>query len=105
MDPAVEWTLIGLSLVNRRAQLLEFDDTWQTAYDPYAFIRDAWLQRRVNRVRVGNMADADPLEGFEDPEAMDDAESPPDQPPVEGASNSATSLIPASETTAGGTLL
>jgi phospholipid-binding lipoprotein MlaA len=105
VDPAVEWTLIGLSLVNRRAQFLEFDDTWQSAYDPYAFIRDAWLQRREYRVRDGNMPDADPLEGLEDPEAMDDVEPPPDQPPVEGASSSATSLMPASETTAGGRLL
>jgi len=105
VDPAVEWTLIGLSLVNRRAQFLEFDDTWQSAYDPYAFIRDAWLQRREYRVRDGNMPDADPLEGLEDPEAMDDMEPPPDQPPVEGASSSATSLMPASETTAGGRLL
>lgn len=110
VDPAVEWTLIGLSLVNRRAQLLEFDDTWQSAYDPYAFIRDAWVQRREYRVRDGNMPDADPLEGFEDPDAMDDAEAAPpaeplpDQAPVDGASSSATSLMPASETTAGGTL-
>ncbi len=105
VDPAVEWALIGLSLVNRRAQFLEFDDTWQSAYDPYAFIRDAWLQRREYRVRDGDMPDADPLEGFEDPEAMDDAQPPPDQPPVEGASSSATSLMPASETIAGGALL
>jgi phospholipid-binding lipoprotein MlaA len=103
VDPAVEWTLIGLSLVNRRAQLLEFDDTWQGAYDPYAFIRDAWLQRREYRVRDGDVPDADPLEGFEDPEPGED--SPPGQPPAEGASSSATSLIPASEATAGGTLL
>jgi phospholipid-binding lipoprotein MlaA len=103
VDPAVEWTLIGLSLVNRRAQLLEFDDTWQGAYDPYAFIRDAWLQRREYRVRDGNVPDADPLEGFEDPEETED--SPPGQPPADGASSSATSLIPASEATAGGTLL
>ncbi len=120
VDPVVEWTLIGLSLVNRRAQFLEFDETWERAYDPYAFIRDAWIQRREYRVRDGNVADGDPLEGLEDPEALEDPgpaevapppgdtpapEPAPDQPPAEGASSSATSLMPASEAIAGGTLL
>ncbi len=118
VDPAVEWTLIGLSLVDRRAQLLEFDESWQGAYDPYAFIRDAWLQRREYRVRDGDVPETDPLEGLKDPEAMEEAEppgeaappeaappgeEPPDQPPAGGESSSSTSLMPASETTAGGT--
>jgi phospholipid-binding lipoprotein MlaA len=118
VDPAVEWTLIGLSLVNRRAQFLEFDETWERAYDPYAFIRDAWLQRREYRVRDGDVAVGDPLEGLEDPAEFEDpgpaevappAGDPPppgpaDQPPRAGAISSATSLMPASEATADGTL-
>jgi phospholipid-binding lipoprotein MlaA len=107
VEPAVEWAMIGLSLVNRRAQFLEFDDTWATAYDPYAFIRDAWLQRREYRVRDGDAGDADPLEGLEDPEPPEDpagAAPPPDQPSAEGPSSSVTSLMRASEATAGGTL-
>ena len=116
VDPAVEWTLIGLSLVNRRAQFLEFDETWERAYDPYAFIRDAWLQRREYRVRDGDVAMGDPLEGLEDPEDFEDpgpaevappAGDPPpsgpaDQPPDTAGISSETSLMPASETTAGG---
>ena len=119
VDPAVEWTLIGLSLVNRRAQFLEFDETWERAYDPYAFIRDAWLQRREYRVRDGNVAESairsrTGPEPLEDPGPAEVAPPPgdtpapepaPDQPPAEGASSSATSLMPASEATAGGTLL
>jgi len=115
VDPAVEWTLIGLSLVNRRSQFLEFDETWQTAYDPYAFIRDAWVQRREYRVRDGNIGESDPLEGLEDPEPLEDpgpaevappsGAASPDQPPAGGEISSATSLMPASEATAGGTLL
>lgn len=118
VDPAVEWTLIGLSLVNRRAQFLEFDETWERAYDPYAFIRDAWLQRREYRVRDGDVAMGDPLEGLEDPEDFEDpgpaevappAGDPPpsgpaDQPPDTAGISSETSLMPASETTAGGRL-
>lgn len=116
VDPAVEWTLIGLSLVNRRAQFLEFDETWERAYDPYAFIRDAWLQRREYRVRDGDVAVSDPLEGLEDPEDFEDPgpgevapptgdpppAAPADQPPDTTGISSETSLMPASETTAGG---
>jgi phospholipid-binding lipoprotein MlaA len=121
VEPAVEWTLIGLSLVNRRAQFLEFDETWQRAYDPYAFIRDAWLQRREYRVRDGNVAESEPLEDpglLEDPGPAEVAppagtppvetpppETPPaNQPSAAGDSSSETSLMPASEATAGGTL-
>ncbi len=121
VDPAVEWTLIGLSLVNRRAQFLEFDETWERAYDPYAFIRDAWLQRREYRVRDGNVAEPDPLEDpglLEDPgpaEVAPPADAPTDKPPADtppadqpsaaGDSSSETSLMPASEMTADGTLM
>lgn len=110
VEPAVEWTLIGLSLVNRRAQFLEFDATWESAYDPYAFVRDAWLQRREYRVHDGNVGDADPLEGLDDPEALEDpgpdeaAAPPDDQPPADPVSSSETSLMPASDVTAGGRL-
>jgi phospholipid-binding lipoprotein MlaA len=109
VDPAVEWTLIGLSLVNRRAQFLEFDATWTSAYDPYAFIRDAWLQRREYRVRDGRVDDTSPLEGLEDPEPPEDpgpaeVAPPADQRPAVGPSSSATSPMPASEVTADGTL-
>ncbi len=97
VDTTTEWALVGLSFVNRRAELLPFDESYQSAYDPYAFIRDAWLQRREYQVKDGEVADDIPLEEFEDP-----AEPEAAQPPAEGASNSATSLIPASEATAGG---
>jgi phospholipid-binding lipoprotein MlaA len=121
VEPAVEWTLIGLSLVNRRAQFLEFDETWERAYDPYGFIRDAWLQRREYRVRDGDVAESDPMEDpglLEDPgpaEVAPPADTPPvetppaETPPADQASavrdsSSETSLMPASETTAGGRL-
>jgi phospholipid-binding lipoprotein MlaA len=126
LDSTTEWALVGISLVNRRAKLLAFDDTYAAAYDPYAFIRNAWLQRREYQVKDGEVEDDIPLDeygDFEDPEAQEapqgpagapetpetpetppeDAAPEPTQPPAEGASNSATSLIPASEATAGGT--
>jgi phospholipid-binding lipoprotein MlaA len=125
-DSTTEWALVGLSFVNRRAELLPFDASVDSAYDRYAFVRNAWLQRREYQVKDGDVADDIPLDEFEDPEsgapeapgtpaeppppageAPADAAPPPapadDQPPGTGASSSATSLMPASEATAPGT--
>ncbi len=110
LDTTTEWALVGLSLVNRRAELLPFDATYESAYDQYAFIRDAWLQRREYQVRDGDVEDDIPLEELEeleDPAEIEESaprssEPPPDQP-GEAASSSATSLMPASEASAGGT--
>ena len=47
------WVNTGLWLmrgVDRRARLLPLDATVQSAYDPYAFIRNAYLQNRDFRV-------------------------------------------------------
>lgn len=119
LDTTTEWVLVGISFVNRRAELLPFDATYESAYDQYAFIRDAWLQRREYQVRDGEVEDEIPLEELEEAaedEALEDAAGPPPpdvppeageapapQPPEAGASSSATSLIPASEASAAGT--
>jgi phospholipid-binding lipoprotein MlaA len=132
LDSTTEWALIGLSFVNRRAELLPFDASLDAAYDRYAFIRNAWLQRRQYQVKDGDVPDDVPLEDFGDPEdpaaagavAPPESAAPPDepagpanpepgetpaaspledQPPATGASSSATSLMPASDAMAGGT--
>jgi phospholipid-binding lipoprotein MlaA len=126
VDSGVRWGLAGLSVVNRRAELLSFDGSISAAYDPYAFVRNAWLQRREYQVKDGNVPDDIPLdessdEPLVDPETgetvvvpTEDAapapapapeETPPPQPPEAGASSSVTSLMPASEDTAGGRFL
>ena len=109
IDNNVEWTLAGISLVHRRSELLPFDAQFDAAYDRYAFIRNAWLQRREYQVKDGDVPDDIPLDELEDLEDPAEPEVPPaeeppaaTQPPEDGASNSATSLIPASEETAGG---
>ena len=43
----VTYGLWGLDLVKSRASLLLLDRTLKTAFDPYAFIRDAYLQHRA----------------------------------------------------------
>ena len=40
--------------IQMRAQLLDADSFLQTAYDPYAFVRDAWRQNRLNKIYDGN---------------------------------------------------
>ena len=54
--------------------LLSLDDALNQAYDPYAFMRNAYLQRREYLVTDGE-AEEEPLEEF--PEDEPAAESPP----------------------------
>lgn len=42
------------SIVVRRAALLPLTDEFEGAYDPYALMRDAWLQRREYEIYDGN---------------------------------------------------
>ncbi len=58
--------LWGLTFIDERASLLSLDDTLKRTYDPYAFIRDAYLQRRAYLVSDGKATDDAPLV---DPEA------------------------------------
>jgi len=66
-------------LVDKRAALLPLDETLKGVYDPYAFIRDAYLQRRAYLVSDGKVTE----EPLVDPEAdIPDADKPPpDKPP------------------------
>lgn len=52
---AVEWSLWGLDLINRRAGLLRIERALaDSQIDPYAFQRSAYLQQRRNLVNDGN---------------------------------------------------
>ena len=46
-------------LLQRRAALLPRDSDILNAYDPYTFIRDAWLQNREYRIFDGNPPEPD----------------------------------------------
>jgi phospholipid-binding lipoprotein MlaA len=41
--------------VNTRAGLLDTDPLIDSAYDPYAFVRSAWLQRREYQIHGGKV--------------------------------------------------
>ena len=56
-----DWIKYGLylpDLTDRRAQLLPLDETLKNVYDPYAFVRDAFLQRRAYLVSDGKVTEA-----------------------------------------------
>jgi phospholipid-binding lipoprotein MlaA len=81
------WISLGLSIVDKRARLLPLDAALARAYDPYAFIRDAYIQRRLYQVWDGNIPErflppeADDFEDdFEDDPATLEEESVPNEP-------------------------
>jgi len=64
-DPYVRWGLTGLDLVDTRAGLLQTDDVLRRSFDPYGFVRNAYLQRRQFQVYDGNPPEEP---GFEEEE-------------------------------------
>jgi phospholipid-binding lipoprotein MlaA len=75
----VSYGLYGVSALDTRAGLLSLDETLRKVFDPYAFIRDAYLQRRAYLVSDGKVTE----EVLEDPGAdAPDSATPPTQPPA-----------------------
>jgi len=64
------WFSLGLQLVDQRSRLLPLDRMLSETYDPYAFIRDAYLQRRVSLVYDGDP----PADAVDDDDDADWAE-------------------------------
>jgi len=69
-----EWGVRVIGIVHSRSELLPLDETLQRAYDPYVFIRDAWVQQREFNVFDGNP----PPETLED--VMEDETEEPQVP-------------------------
>jgi phospholipid-binding lipoprotein MlaA len=67
-------------LLDQRAGLLELDAQLERSYDRYAFIRNAWIQRREYQVKDGNVDDQS-LELEEEFKDGPDAASTPDAEP------------------------
>jgi phospholipid-binding lipoprotein MlaA len=70
-----EWGERVIGIVHTRSELLPLDDTLQRTYDPYAFIRDAWVQQREFNVYDGNP----PPETLEDVMEEEGLEEAPQQ--------------------------
>jgi len=88
-------------VVDKRAGLLSTDATVDAAFDRYAFIRNAWLQRREYQVLDGDVPEQ-PLEDLEDPGEPEPPEQPADQPVPASASSPSTSPMRASVLSASG---
>jgi len=73
-DPYVDWGLWAAEKLETRASLLSLDPELDRTYDPYAFIRNAWIQRRQYEVRDG--------EGNDNPDADAEADAAAEEPPA-----------------------
>lgn len=72
-----EVAIRAVSIVHDRADLLSIEQTLRNAYDPYAFMRDAWIQQREFAIFDGNP----PPEVLEEEEPMDE-DTPVEEPPA-----------------------
>jgi phospholipid-binding lipoprotein MlaA len=75
-NSTVKYSLYGMYLVEKRQALLPLDETLKHVYDPYAFIRDAYLQRRAYLVSDGKITE----EPLVDPDAGQDPDKPAPPP-------------------------
>jgi phospholipid-binding lipoprotein MlaA len=71
-----EWGMRGLDILHSRSELLSLDPTLQSTFDPYAFMRDAFVQQREYVIFDGNP----PPEQLEDFEEEAPAEEPAPAP-------------------------
>ncbi|NBB92367.1 MAG: VacJ family lipoprotein [Gammaproteobacteria bacterium] len=73
--------LIGLNVIQLRHSLLPLDEDIRSAFDPYTFMRDGWLQRRGHAIANGESALPD-YEAFLDDgwQSPEDAGEPDNQP-------------------------
>lgn len=79
-----DWTrygLVALDFVDTRAGLLQTEDVLQRSFDPYAFLRNAYLQRRQFQVYDGNPPEEPVQDEPEDGDAGTDASPAATRPP------------------------
>ncbi len=78
-DDSTRIILRGVNLLDIRANLLDLDGQIDKSYDRYAFIRNAWLQRREFQVKDGNVDDSS-LDLEQGMDAEPEPEAAPEQP-------------------------
>ena len=76
-DLWVRLGLDGLDLLGRRVELLGADEVLSNSYDPYAFMRSAYLQHREYEVKDGDVPE-EPTEEV----PVEDETTPLEPPPV-----------------------
>jgi phospholipid-binding lipoprotein MlaA len=58
-NQSIQWSLFAVGAVDRRTQLLDQDPILERTYDPYAFLRNVYLQRRDYLIHDGVSSPAD----------------------------------------------
>jgi len=78
-DDSTRFYIRLVSLLDTRTELLDIDAQIDRSYDKYAFVRNAWLQRREFQVTDGNVDEPslDLEEGVEPDEETPAGEQPP----------------------------
>ena len=73
-DESTKWTVYAIEAVDTRARLLDTGDILEQAAgrDPYAFVREAYRQRRRSLIEDGGKQEPAPL----DPGIFEESESP-----------------------------
>lgn len=74
-----QWGRRALNVVHSRAELLTLDPTLERTFDPYAFLRDAWVQQREFEIFDGDPPPEELEEEFieDEPQAPQAADPPP----------------------------
>lgn len=74
-----EWGRRGLNIVHSRAELLALDPTLERVFDPYAFLRDAWVQQREFEIYDGDPPPETLEEEFIEEEELPQADEAPEE--------------------------
>jgi phospholipid-binding lipoprotein MlaA len=88
-----DWAIYGLwalGFLDLRTQLLDTTRLIDSAYDPYAFVRNAYLQNRAYKVHGSNPQSEEEREQKLLEEAGEDQETPPPQAPPQAQPPPAT---------------
>ena len=78
-DSKIGFAFAGISIIDRRARLLPAEQAIEGAYDTYALIRNAYLDRREYLVRDGKV----PEESLDEDLWFEEAEAESGPPPAE----------------------
>ncbi len=83
-DESTRYIIRGVSVLDTRADLLDLDEQLDRSYDRYAFVRNAWLQRREFQVTDGDIEDPslELEEGMEEEPAPEPAPAAPQGAPA-----------------------
>lgn len=83
IDDDLQYSLLALNIIHMRAELLSIDQQLRDAFDPYTFLRDAYLQRREFQVHDGNPPQDQYDDLYDDLYDFEDMPPPPAEDPAD----------------------